>query len=153
MRAIVRGWRIRKIMKTKDIVTQIRQIKDYQAAYLDLNTNNSEQQQFNNDHRRQQLQRSLLMSRANTIQKMIMGIDRMQLGGLWLKYAVSNNEQQQPSVSRSVDRRAHNNSRLTAGGSKRGNGAAAIMPVLSHSKVNNTDKGKYLTIEQAARQT
>jgi hypothetical protein len=28
------------------------------------------------------------MSRANTIQKMIMGIDRMQLGGLWLKYAV-----------------------------------------------------------------
>jgi preprotein translocase subunit SecD len=91
------------------------------------------------------------MSRANTIQKMIMGIDRMQLGGLWLKYAVvANNDQQQKpsSVSRSADRRA-NNSRLTAA-SKRASGGA-IMPVLSHSKVNTNDKGKYLTIEQAAR--
>ena len=76
----------------------------------------------------------------------------MQLGGLWLKYAVvANNEQQKPSsVSRSADRRA-NNSRLSAA-SKKANGVA-IMPVLSHSKVNTSDKGKYLTIEQAARHT
>jgi hypothetical protein len=81
-----------------------------------------------------------------------MGIDRMQLGGLWLKYAVvAKNEQKPSSVSRSAERRA-NNSRMS-GASKKTNGAAAIMPVLSHSKVNTSDKGKYLTIEQAARHT
>lgn len=89
LQALVKGWRLRRILRTKEIVTQVRQIKDYQAAYLDLNNNAADQMV---DHRRQQLQRSLLMSRANTIQKMIMGIERMQIGGLWLRYGKSNEQ-------------------------------------------------------------
>ena len=36
LRALIQGWRIRKIMKTKEIGNYIRQVKDYQAAYFDM---------------------------------------------------------------------------------------------------------------------
>jgi hypothetical protein len=34
--AVIIGWRIRKIMKTKEIANYVRQIKDYQEAYFDM---------------------------------------------------------------------------------------------------------------------
>jgi len=53
-------------MKTKEIGNYIRQIKDYQAAYFDMQAPISGLE-FQSTERRLQLQRSLLMSRANTI--------------------------------------------------------------------------------------
>jgi hypothetical protein len=80
------------------------------------------------------------MSRSNTIQKLIMLIDKMQIGGLWLKYArdtSSSSVNKTISQSRSLER---GNGALTqnkeevksqSSGRRRNN---AVMPVLSHSK-------------------
>jgi hypothetical protein len=63
--SVVKGWRIRRIMNTKEIENHINQIKDYQIAMNDLVGD------MTISERRVQLQKALEISRYNTVSKMI----------------------------------------------------------------------------------
>lgn len=78
--SVIKGWRIRKIMKTKEIENNINQIKDYQNAMNDLVG------EMSISERRIQLQKALEISRYNTVNKMISLITKMEFNGLWLMY-------------------------------------------------------------------
>lgn len=82
MRGLIQGWRVRRIMKTKEVANHIKQVKDYQAAYFDIR-----QSMQANEHQSKQLQKSLLQSRTTTIVKMLEIIHKIQHNGIWLKYA------------------------------------------------------------------
>ena len=70
LRAIIQGWRIRRIMKTKEIQNYVDQIRDFK----DCARINPE------------MRPSLEASRRNTSLKLIGLIDKMQMKGLWLMY-------------------------------------------------------------------
>ena len=76
IRAVIAGWRVRRILQTKEIATIVQQIKDYQQAYFDVRTEDN-----------QRMQRSLLLSRTTCVQRLIDLIARMQERGSWLRYA------------------------------------------------------------------
>ncbi|CDW80949.1 UNKNOWN [Stylonychia lemnae] len=76
----VKAWRLRKIMKTKEVETLIQQIKDYVQAMDDLIGD------FSISERKMELQRGLEQSRFNTVVKLVKLISKMQENGLWLMY-------------------------------------------------------------------
>jgi hypothetical protein len=73
LEAMVTGWRIRRILKTKEIDMRVRQIKEFELELRlpDLEAN---------------MIQGLIMSRNNTVSKMVALIDKMQSKGLWLTY-------------------------------------------------------------------
>jgi hypothetical protein len=80
LEALIVGWRVRKIMQTKEIDMRITQIRDFerelQSADLD-----------------EAMTQGLIMSRNNTVSKMICLISKMQEKGLWLTYKQLENKQ------------------------------------------------------------
>ena len=88
---MVKGWRLRKIMQTKEIKNYIKQINDYQVAMGDLVGDMSVSE------RKMQLQKALEISRYNTISKMIGLIKKMEVNGLWLMYKKLENKEKNSS--------------------------------------------------------
>ena len=83
-RAIIIAWRLRRVMKTKEIENYTIQIKDYREALNELSKEKNENnlQEIN----KEELVKGLTISKYNTIIKMIGLISKMQLNGLWILY-------------------------------------------------------------------
>lgn len=80
--AIVKGWKIRRIMKTKEIQCHISQIKEFILAQKEMIQDITP----SNKKKIDDLKRGLAASRYNTSVKMIALVHKMQKEGLWLLY-------------------------------------------------------------------
>lgn len=81
LNGVVAGWRLRRILKTKEIQTYISQIKDFNITKSHILFNND-----TNIEVKRQLELSLQQSKFNTTNKMLRLIEKMQQNALWLMY-------------------------------------------------------------------
>eukprot|EP00347_Sterkiella_histriomuscorum_P004582 403359915 len=94
LNASINAWRLRKIMKTKEVEQLTEQIKDFNIAMNDLVGDMSVAQ------RKIELQRSLEQSRFNAVNKLIGTIEKLQINGLWILYkTLEKRDRKQSDVS------------------------------------------------------
>jgi len=78
--AVVNGWRVRRIMKTKEIKGMIDQIKEFIRAQDELLND------FSPNKKKDDLEVGLRASRYNTTLKLVGLVHKMEENGLWLVY-------------------------------------------------------------------